>query len=51
MADARVTQDVVEVLSQPTPDAQVTQVVVEVLQPDVAPVVTERVESFIWMPA
>jgi hypothetical protein len=51
MADGRVTQDIVEVLSQPIPDARLSQVVIEILSANVAPVVvTERVEPFVWLP-
>jgi hypothetical protein len=50
MADARVTQDVVEILSLPVASAQITQDVIEVLGTAVTAAVPERVELFIVMP-
>jgi hypothetical protein len=49
--EGRITQDIVEILSQPTTvAARVTQDVVELLSATTVLVVAERVELFIWMP-
>jgi len=51
MADARITQDVVEILSQPAPPAaRVTQAVMEVLTSAVVVSVPERVQPFVILP-
>jgi hypothetical protein len=50
MGDVRVSQELIETLTLPTPDVRVTQVVIETVASTGAAPVTERVELFLWLP-
>jgi len=48
--EIRITQDVLEILSQPPAAARVTQAVVELLATSTAAPVVERVQPFVILP-